>query len=130
MSVVAELKSTKSHMLRQQLLSNGYACFLFTVEVGCLGNYKFVSPQNGFSEEGRRLSCKMAALTALRCSNYIYRSRKKSVWRLCVFNLDFSLRILVHLMFFLFRATSTGFSCVFPLSLRFVVVLCVLCLGV
>jgi hypothetical protein len=28
-------KSSKYHVLRQQILSNGYACFRFTVAVGC-----------------------------------------------------------------------------------------------
>ena len=84
-SVAAELKSKKYQELRREIISNGYACHLYTVEVGCRGNHtgslRSCLSKLGLASRAVASTCRLAAYAALRCSYYIYLCRRRSVWQ-------------------------------------------------
>ena len=80
----ADYKSRKYQSLKHEICSNGYRCELFTVEIGCRGNYsaslRTCLLKLGFSKRSASSVCRVAAATALRCSYYIYLKRSSPVW--------------------------------------------------
>jgi hypothetical protein len=82
----ADRKSQKYQALQQEIASNGYTCTLFTVEVGCRGNsidsLRLCLSKLGLGRKVVNRVCQSAALTALRCSYYIYLSRSNPSWQL------------------------------------------------
>lgn len=82
----ADRKSQKYQALQQEIASNGYTCTLFTVEVGCRGNsidsLRLCLSKLGLERKVVNRVCQSAALTALRCSYYIYLSRSNPSWQL------------------------------------------------
>ena len=81
----AERKTRKYEALQKEIASNGYTCTLFTVEVGCRGNstesLRLCLSKLGLGRRVVNGVCQSAALTALRCSYYIYLSRSNPSWQ-------------------------------------------------
>jgi hypothetical protein len=82
--VAAESKANKYCDLQRNIISAGYECELFTVEVGCRGNYAASLSkclvQLGLPRRHARRVCSSASKTALSCSYYVYLKRNSSHW--------------------------------------------------
>lgn len=81
----AERKIRKYNDLQREIVSNGYSCKLYSITVGCRGNYtgslRICLRELGLSKSAAESTCRRAALAALRCSYRIYLSRKNAVWQ-------------------------------------------------
>lgn len=84
--ISAERKSAKYKNLQCEIISNGYDCHLFTVEVGCRGNYseslQRCLVEIGMSKRHANRVCSAAKNMALTCSYYLYLKRSSPSWSL------------------------------------------------
>lgn len=84
--ISSERKSAKYRTLQTEIISNGFDCRLFTVEVGCRGNYSeslhSCLIEIGMSKRHAARVCAVAKNTALTCSYYLYLKRSSPFWSL------------------------------------------------
>ena len=82
--IAAEGKARKYKDLQYQIISAGYDCRIYTVEVGCRGNYAAslhdCLMDLGFPRKHANRVCRSAKTAPLRCSCYIYLKRTCPIW--------------------------------------------------
>eukprot|EP00884_Botryococcus_braunii_P003666 jgi/Botrbrau1/132/Bobra.0022s0118.1 len=82
--IAASGKANKYFELQTQIISAGCECELYTVEIGCCGNYaaslRHCLIQLGLPRRHARRVCSCATKTALSCSYYIFLKRNNSLW--------------------------------------------------
>eukprot|EP00884_Botryococcus_braunii_P007337 jgi/Botrbrau1/16604/Bobra.0068s0032.1 len=82
--IAAAGKANKYFELQTQIISAGYECELYVVEIGCRGNYAaslhHCLTQLELPRRHARRVCSCATKTALSCSYYIFLKRNNSLW--------------------------------------------------